>query len=272
MSRRLPVVIAAGLAALLGVAWALWWFWPAPPAAPLRQAAEPGHAQPGPAAAITPAPGPPPVVAASAAPTATADEPPIADDDGAVRDALAALLGRAAVLSLLQTDGFATRVVATVDNLPRGHVAPRLWPVVPTGGRFTVGADGRIAASNERRYDAVLHLLDSLPPAAAAALYRRLSPQLETAYAELGYPGQRFHTRLLAVIEHLLATPAVSRPLAVTLTEVQGPIAPERPWVRYEFADPALQTASAGQRLLMRLGPTHQRHVLDWLRGLRAQL
>lgn len=269
MSRRLPVVIAAGLAALLVAAWALWWFWPAPPAAPLRPAAEPGTVQPG--LPVTPAPAPAPLPSAPASAPAAA-EGPIAPDDAAVQDALAALLGRAAVLSLLQTDGFAARVVATVDNLPRGHVAPRVWPVVPTGGRFTVEADGRIAAANDRRYDAVLGLLDSLPPAAAAALYRRLSPQLDTAYAELGYPGQRFHTRLLAVIDHLLATPAVSRPLSVTLTEVQGPIAPVRPWVRYEFADPSLQQASAGQRLLMRLGPRHQRRVLDWLRALRQQL
>ena len=46
----------------------------------------------------------------------------------------------------------------------------------------------------------------------------------------------------------------------------------ERPWVRYEFADPALQSASAGQKILLRVGPVNQRRLKAQLRSLRAEL
>jgi hypothetical protein len=260
----LAIAVAALLTIVLGLA--AWRYWPSVPAPPAPQPA---------AAPVTP----PAAVAAPPAISAMPDAPheapqvaPLAATDNAVELALSDLLGRTAVLTLLQTDGFAARVVATVDNLPRAHVAPRLWPLNPTAGRFTVADDGRIAAANDRRYDAAVALLDALPPDRAAAFYHRLAPQLQSAYADLGYPGQPFHARLLAVIDHLLETPALSRPLTVTLTQVKGSIPSERPWVRYEYVDPALQSASAGQRLLLRLGPDHQRRVLAWLRDLRARL
>jgi hypothetical protein len=266
MSRVSPAVwagAAVAVAAIVGAA--AWWMnRPAGPEPPLA----PVGTEPLPATAAAPA-----ASAPSLPPSAPALDPaPIADGDEAVAAALIERLGREAVFKLLQTDGFAARVAATVDNLPRGHVAPRLWPLNPTPGRFTVSDDGRIAADNARRYDAAVRLLDALPPAEAAAFYRRLYPQLQAAYGTLGYPGQSFHQRLLEVIAHLLETPAVSRPLQVTQVEVKGEVPSERPWVRQEYADPALQSLSAGQRLLLRLGPDHQERVMTWLRELRAAL
>lgn len=266
---RLPASAWAGLAvaaaAVAGIV--LWWSHQrgtddAPPPVLAPVAALPTPATPA-SAAIAPAPMP-------SAPAA--DPAPIADGDSAVQAALIEKLGREAVLKLLQTDGFAARIVATVDNLSRGHVAPRLWPVNPSAGRFGADADGRIAVENAARYSPVVHLLDALPPAEAAAFYRRLYPQLQAAYGALGYPGQSFHQRLLEVIGHLLETPAVSRPPQVKLVEVKGDVPSQRPWVRYEYADPALQQLSAGQRILLRLGPAHQARVMTWLRGLRAAL
>lgn len=269
MPRRSPALWAAAAAVLALMAAAVWW-WSRPPAPAV---------QPPVVADVAPAPpvvaSEPPAVAAPAdvMPSAPAADPaPIADGDEAVTAALIERFGRAAVLQLMQTDGFAARVVATVDNLPRGHVAPRLWPLNPSAGRFAADGDGRIAADNARRYDAAVRLLDALPPAEAAALYRRLYPQLQAAYSALGYPGQSFHTRLREVVDHLLETPAVSRAPQVQLVEVKGDVPSQRPWVRYEYVDPALQQLSAGQRLLLRLGPAHQARVMAWLRALRPLL
>jgi len=224
-----------------------------------------------------PAPAEPPSAPASAAapqePASVASAlPPLAADDAAVKDALIGLLGKPAVLTLLQTDGFAQRVAATVDNLPRRHVAPRLWPVNPTEGRFTVDDQGHIAPANADRYAAFVRLVESVRPAEAAALYRRLAPQLQKAYEELGYPSQRFRDRLVEVLDHLLATPTVTPPLAVQLTQVKGPVASERPWVRYEYADPSLESLSAGQRILLRTGDVNQRRLMAWLRAFRSEI
>jgi hypothetical protein len=266
MSRVSPAVWAgAAIVVAAGIGAVVWWMGHTaevpPPLAPVGTEALPVTA----ALPAASAPALPPSAPALAA-------APIADGDEAVTAALIERFGREAVYKLLQTDGFAARVAATVDNLPRGHVAPRLWPFNPAPGRFTVAADGRIAADNARRYDAAIRLLDALPPAEAAAFYRRLYPQLQAAYSALGYPGQSFHQRLLEVIDHLLETPAVSRPLQVTQVEVKGDVPSVRPWVRQEYADPTLQALSAGQRLLLRLGPAHQARVMGWLRELRAAL
>ena len=47
---------------------------------------------------------------------------------------------------------------------------------------------------------------------------------------------------------------------------------PERPWVLYEYEDPALQKLSAGQRILLRMGPDHLRRVKAKLREIRAEV
>jgi hypothetical protein len=271
MSRPSPLVIVLVGALLLTMAVGAWLFWPRTPATTPVEPPETA-ALPAPAASALPETASAPASAAASAPDAAASEPPLPDTDEAVTQALTELLGRTAVLTLLQTDAFAARLVATVDNLPRPHVAPRLWPLNPTAGRFSVDADNRISAANAARYNAAVLLLDSVSPAQAAALYRRLSPALQAAYEQLGYPGKPFHGRLVEVVDHLLATPTITRPPVVTLTQVQGPIKPERPWVRYEYEDARLQALSSGQRVLLRIGPAHQKRVLAWLRELRAAL
>lgn len=97
-------------------------------------------------------------------------------------------------------------------------------------------------------------------------------PLLQAAYEELGYPGQRFHTRLMTVIDQLLAAPAAPELIALTLVEVKGEVPSERPWVRYEFADPALESASAGQKIMLRVGAVNQRRLKAQLHALRAEL
>lgn len=54
--------------------------------------------------------------------------------------------------------------------------------------------------------------------------------------------------------------------------EVKGPVPSTRPWVRYEFADPELQNLSAGQKILIRMGPAHERRLKQKLGELRANL
>ncbi|MEJ2700374.1 MAG: DUF3014 domain-containing protein, partial [Desulfuromonadales bacterium] len=62
-------------------------------------------------------------------------------------------------------------------------------------------------------------------------------------------------------IDHLLAAP-----------EVQGPIRVVRPSVRYKFADPDLEALSAGQKILIRMGPDNAAKVKAKLREIRQEL
>jgi hypothetical protein len=99
-----------------------------------------------------------------------------------------------------------------------------------------------------------------------------MTPLLQRAYTDLGYPGRSFDARLVEVIDLLLATPSTPEPLKVQLTEVKGSVPSVRPWVRYEFADPALESLAAGQKILMRVGPVNQRRLKAKLVEIRAAL
>ncbi len=202
--------------------------------------------------------------------------PALAESDQQVGDLLTELLTRKNVLAFLQLDGFVWRAVATVDNLAREQAPSRVWPVNPTPERFTVqrGSDGvdTIHPDNQRRYTPMVQMLDAVDTAQAVALYRRLYPLFQQAYEELGFPGRYFNDRLVQVLDHLIATPVPSAPLAVKLVNVKGEVPSTRPWVRYEFADPALESLSAGRKIMLRTGPENQQRLQAKLRDIRQRI
>jgi hypothetical protein len=138
--------------------------------------------------------------------------------------------------------------------------------VIERNGQLFVDAD------NAARYTPLVLLVEQVDAQAAVALYGRLLPLLQRAYEQLGYPSRRFHDRLVAVIDHLLAAPEAPEPIALTLLEVKGELPSQQPWLRYEFADPALQSASAGHKMMVRVGAVNERRLKARLRALRAEL
>jgi hypothetical protein len=115
-------------------------------------------------------------------------------------------------------------------------------------------------------------LIESMDTAQAVKLYRSHYPLFQKAYEELGFPGRYFNDRLVQVIDHLIDTPVPEKAPAVQLVEVKGTVPSLRPWVRYEFADPALQSMSAGRKILVRVGPDNQRRLQSKLADIRQQL
>jgi hypothetical protein len=199
--------------------------------------------------------------------------PALAGSDDHVARALGELLGARDMAAFLQMDGLVRRVVATVDNLGREHTPARLWPVHPTPERFAVVGSGpvqTIGLDNAARYGALVRWIESVDMERAVALYARLYPLFQQAYEELGYPGRYFNDRLVAVIDHLLQAPEPASPVAVKLTEVKGDVPSTRPWVRYEFADPQLQSLSSGQKIMVRVGLENERRLKVRLKALRA--
>lgn len=256
------VTVAVLVLAVLGAAYYGWQRYAAPePAA--EPSAEPAAPPPAPAAS---APAEPAIKypLAAAEPAEAQPLPALEASDAYVETALTELLGKKNVLTFLQLDGFARRVVATVDNLGREHAPPMVWPVNPTPGRFsTRGQAGAetIHPDNGQRYTPFVLFVESVDTAQAVRLYIRLYPLLQQAYEELGFPRRYFNDRLVAVIDQLLAAPVQDAPVAVSLVEVKGTVPSERPWVRYEFADPKLEALSAGQKVLIRTGPVNHRRL-----------
>jgi Protein of unknown function (DUF3014) len=199
---------------------------------------------------------------------ATADQlaplPPLSESDSALRAAISGLVGEKALLEFFAMTGIASKIVATVDNLPRSKVATKVLPVRGPGGAFIVEGNLEervIGNANAARYSAHLRLAEAIETKRLAAVYVRFYPLLQQAYRELGYPQGHFNDRLVAVMDHLLGTPVID-----------GPIRVVQPKVLYEFADPSLEARSAGQKLLLRMGAANSERLKGMLREFRREI
>jgi hypothetical protein len=277
---RTPILIAVVVVVLAVAGFFGWQYFERSRVVPPPPVATTAPAEPSPPAASEPTAEPtiqhpvePPPTESAVAPTPL---PALAEADALVRELITSLISSKSVVTFLQMDGFIRRVVATVDNLPREQAPLMVWPVYPTPQRFITqrsdtGVD-TIAPTNYQRYVPFVQLVESVDSAQAVAVYRRLYPLFQQAYEELGFPGRYFNDRVVQVLDHLIATPLQTGPLAVTLVEVKGEVPSTRPWVRYEFSDPALQSMSAGQKMLVRTGAENHQRLRAKLVDIRARV
>ena len=189
--------------------------------------------------------------------------PSLDQSDEYLKLALAEVLGSQSVAEMLAETELITRMVATIDNLPRDHVAERIRPIAGLAGPFDVEAsrdsiEFTIRPDSYRRYDLLVDLVTDADLNELTEVYGRFYPLFQKAYVELGYPNAHFNDRLVAVIDHLLTTPVV-----------QDPIILVRPHVLYEFADMDLESLSSGQKLLIRMGNEHATRIKATLSELR---
>jgi hypothetical protein len=190
--------------------------------------------------------------------------PALNDSDAEVRDSLVGLFGPKPIEGLLNPENIVRHFVATIDNLPRSKVAVELRPVKPVGGETIVASQGELttlSAANFDRYAPFMKIVQASDPRTVATVYFRLYPLFQQAYEDLGYPGMYFNDRLVQVIDNLLETP-----------EPKGPIRLVQPKVFYEYADPSLESRSAGQKLLLRMGSANEEIIKGKLRELRAEI
>ncbi len=247
--RVLPGVAAA---AIVVAAAAGYWFY-------LREPAP--EPPPPPAAAQPQAPVREPTVVA---PPAEVPLPRLDESDAAVRGWLADVIGAETVERFLVPEAVVRKLVATVDNLPRKKLDTRVRVVRALEGQFPVERAGDelfLGPETYARYEPFIQAVRMADPDNVADLYLRVYPLLHQAYEELGYPGRQFHVRVLEAIDDALAAP-----------EIEGPVRLVQPHVFYEFADSDLEARSAGQKILIRIGPVHAAVIREKLTALRAAL
>ncbi|MCG2634805.1 MAG: DUF3014 domain-containing protein [Gammaproteobacteria bacterium] len=206
-------------------------------------------------------------------PTLTTDEPTPAtapeplpsldESDEMVKSELAALTPDQTEPFWLESRELVRRMVMLTDNIAHGSVPRRYFQFLAPDGAFKVQKAGEtltIDPASYQRYTPLAEGIASVSPAAAATLYRRLSPLFDAAYRELGIPGS-FSASLTTALDHLLATPVPDS-------------APEllQPKIMYAYADPALEGLSAAQKQLLRMGPENAEAVKRQLRALAAAI
>lgn len=189
--------------------------------------------------------------------------PELADSDAVLRQSAEQLLGaKFSIYFYLQQ--IIRRIVITVDNLPLDYVSPKVMPVKPVGGWLVTQGAGKnlqLSPKNSDRYTIYVELAQSVSPAKVAALYVKFYPLFQEQYEKLGYPGKYFNDRVVQVIDHLLSTPEVAVPVALI-----------QPRVLYQFAEPELEQLSAGQKILIRMGPDNAKRIKNILRDYRRLL
>lgn len=190
----------------------------------------------------------------------TAALPSLDQSDDAVMTGLLALAGDGALKSLLRPDAIISRMVSTIDSLPKQSVGMNVLPLrTPTGTFQVQSSDGMFVASkkNAERYATYMYVADRINPTAAAAWYKRNYPLFQQAYRDLGTNGY-FNDRLVEVIDHLLAAPEPKGSLQL-LPEKQG----------YVYSNPTYEQLSAGQKFMVRVGPDNEAKLKEKLRALR---
>jgi hypothetical protein len=190
---------------------------------------------------------------------------PLNDSDASVVGALTRVANNQALAGLIISSELVRHIVMTIDNLPRSKVATRLLPVKPPSGQFIVtnvdGNDLSVSQANARRYKSYVRLAQTLETQRLIAAYVHFYPLFQQAYEELGYPNQYFNDRVVEAIDDLLAAP-----------DMDGNVKLVQPKVLYLFADPDLEDLSAGQKIMIRMGPENAAAIKAKLREIRREL
>ncbi|HEY8555602.1 MAG TPA: DUF3014 domain-containing protein [Burkholderiales bacterium] len=190
--------------------------------------------------------------------------PALGESDDALREEAKTLLGDAPLEKLFNLDSIVRRIVVTIDELPREKIAQRYNLAKPAPGRFRTlgkGDSAKLSAANYERYRPYVRLAESVDTRKLVALYVHFYPLLQQEYENLGYPGRYFNDRVIETIDHLLAAPEIHEPIELI-----------QPKVMYEFADSRLERLSAGQKIMIRMGPENAARIKTKLREIREAL
>ena len=160
-------------------------------------------------------------------------------------------------------EGLVRLAAVLLDYAARGQVPRRSLSFI-TVGQFEAREEGEQMFIHPRayaRYDAVVGTALALPAEDAATLFMLLEPLLAEAVRELDASAPAPSILLQRAVDHVLATPVHTEPVAVT-----------RPGVYYQFADPTLEALAPLQKQLLRTGPANVEKVQEYANRLRAAL
>jgi hypothetical protein len=191
--------------------------------------------------------------------------PSLEESDERVKEILSEIFGDDLVNKIFKQTGLIYRFVVTIDNLPKKKLANKYRLLLPVSGKFLTEKESSdkitIDPNNFTRYNIYMQFLTMLDPEQFVQWYKRFYPLIQQTYDTLGYKNRYFNDRFIFVIDHLLKTP-----------KVEGSIKLVQPKVFYEFADPVLEKLSAGQKILLRIGPENMAIVKEKLTKIREGL
>lgn len=212
-------------------------------------------------------------VAGTSSESASSTEPlPALDNsDQPLRESVESTVETSRFEELFIPESLIRHFVVTIDNMTRAKLPEKYDFTQPPPGSFQVkritpedSAEVpryHIDPANFERYEGYVIFAETVSLDRLVAIYQRYYPLFQSAYEELGYPDRYFNDRLVDVIDHLLATPEIERPVELI-----------QPKVFYQFAEQRLEDFSAGRKLMIRVGPDNAARIKARLRDLRQRL
>jgi len=191
--------------------------------------------------------------------------PQLDESDSEIVAEINSLTEEQALNGLFSFESFIRNFVVTIDNMTNRKLPQRYIFTQRVTDKFSVIKQeldtALLDSKNFKRYSPYVNLVDAIDSRKLVTVYVRFYPLFQEAYESLGYPDRYFNDRLIHVIDHLMAAP-----------EIEGPINLVRPKVFYQFADPELESLSAGQKILVRIGYANLLRVKSKLKELRLIL
>ena len=191
--------------------------------------------------------------------------PLLNDSDQLIRDGIVSLTRHEGINRWLSPNEIIRKFVAFVDGVANGQ-APKdpvraLRPDGPFLARQISDDIYELDEASYARYNSFVEIVVSMDSRRTAEFYHLVSPLLEESYSELGYPDKKFDDNVFRAIGRLLETPVMTKPVRLV-----------RPVVMYEFEDKKLESLSAAQKQMIRMGPKNTRRLQAKLSEIALEL
>ncbi len=191
--------------------------------------------------------------------------PRLNDSDQLIRDGVVSLTRHEVVNTWLSPNELIRKFVAFVDGVAIGQVAKDPVRVLAPQGPFLASQISEqvylLDSASYERYDFFSEVVVSLDARRSAEFYLLVHPMLQEAYGELGSPDKKFNDVVFKAIGRLLETPVINKPIRLL-----------RPVVMYQFEDKKLESLSAAQKQLIRMGPKNTRALQVKLSEIALEL
>ena len=190
--------------------------------------------------------------------------PPLAEMDALLRQLVVKLSSHPKVLAWLMTNGLIDNFTVATLNVSEGKSPVMQWRSLAPQARFSVlnSTDGVLLdPKSYRRYDDYAAAIGALDAPGTARLYLTVKPRITEDYRALGFPEGDFDVVLERAMHELVTTPLIEKDVLL-----------KQKVITYKFDDPDVESLSAAQKQLLRMGPDNMRVVQTKLREIATQL
>lgn len=184
--------------------------------------------------------------------------------DDYAREIVDAFNGGKALKQFVAGNYVVERTVAIIDALRRGEVPYKLLPVAKPANAFPISDNGlrvTMDPAGFSRYDRFANWVNSLKVDAIVAAFNDYESVATTALSNMGVTDFDVRGAALAATTQILATPTLPDDVELMRNEAN--------WV---YMDPELESLTALQKQVLRMGPENAELVQQKARELRGAL